>query len=85
MIKLIELDEPKSCFNRALDSEPIFVLLGRDSCAAATIRHWCELRINTGKNQLESSQIQEALKLASDIDSYASKWSHIPPHLKRTS
>jgi hypothetical protein len=42
----------------------MFVLIGRDVCAAETIRDWCWRRILRGKNKLEDKQIQEALACA---------------------
>lgn len=40
--------------------EPIFVLLGRDIAAPATIRAWTELRILSGKNKRDDPQKRKA-------------------------
>jgi hypothetical protein len=62
-----EINNPNSCFNKAADTEMLFVLLGRDIVAADTIEHWCDLRIKNGKNQFEDKQIQDALECAEVI------------------
>lgn len=38
MIKEFERSEPNSCWNKAGQYEPVFVLLGRDLATPATIR-----------------------------------------------
>ena len=68
MRKQFELADPTSCLNKAKDNEMVFVLLGRDVCAAETIRDWCQRRILRGKNKLEDPQIQEALSAASIME-----------------
>jgi hypothetical protein len=65
MRKKEELGSPFSCFNRANDTERIFVLLGRDVAAPGTIRRWIELRISLGKNRPDDPQILEAAETAS--------------------
>lgn len=58
----------KGCFYRALDDEPIFVLLARDPAAADTIRHWVTLRhamIGRGEKALEDhAKLDEATETA---------------------
>lgn len=71
MRKELEISEPTSCFNKAQDEEPIFVLLGRDAAAAATIRFWARTRIAIGKNNKGDAQIVEAMELADAIELYA--------------
>lgn len=68
MLKVHELHQPGSCWNRALDGELVFVLLERDSCAAFAVRAWCEERIRQGRNQVDDPQIQEALRWAEAVD-----------------
>lgn len=68
MLKALELDSKDSCFNRAKDNEWLFVLLGRDIAAPATIRFWITERIRLGKNSREDSQIQEAIRCANAME-----------------
>lgn len=47
------------CFYRALDDEPVFVLLARDPCTPEAIRHWVTLRqalIGRGEKPLEDHE-----------------------------
>lgn len=67
MRKMDEISNPNSCFNKAADTEMLFVLLGRDEAAAATIEFWCQHRIKLGKNNIEDKQIQSALNDADMI------------------
>jgi hypothetical protein len=64
MRKRDELTDPNSCLNRARDSEMVFVLLGRDENAPATIRYWISRRIAHGKNQPGDEQVVEAEQIA---------------------
>lgn len=68
MIKARERDEPTSCWNKAHDYEPVFVLLGRDASAPHAIRAWADHRVLIGRNDLGDAQVQEALALASEIE-----------------
>src|SRR5262245_17562937 len=64
MLKRDELSHPSSCLSRARDDEMIFVLLGRDPAAAATIRFWIQERIRLGKNRPSDPQIVGAEECA---------------------
>jgi hypothetical protein len=68
MRKHDELRQDTSCLNRAAEQEMLFVLLGRDAAAPATIRYWCQERIARGKNQAGDYQIEEALKCAAAME-----------------
>ncbi len=48
------------CLGRARDDEMIFVLLGRDAAAPATIRFWISERIRLGRNHPDDAQVAEA-------------------------
>lgn len=58
----------EGCFYRALDDEPVFVLLARDPCAAEAVRWWVTLRqalIGKGQKPLEDhAMLGEALSTA---------------------
>jgi len=69
MRKRDELRQNTSCLNKARDNEMLFVLLGRDKAAPATIRFWCQDRIARGLNQANDYQIEEALKCARSMES----------------
>lgn len=68
MLKADELGNPNSCMNRARDDEDLFVLMGRDIAAPATIRFWCTQRVTLGKNEASDTQIREALACASRME-----------------
>lgn len=60
MRKRDEINDPKSCLNRARDDEMIFSLLGRDVSACDAVRAWIDSRIRKGKNIRTDPQIAEA-------------------------
>jgi hypothetical protein len=68
MIKSRELVEPDSCFNKADESELMFVILERDIAAPRTIRYWAKQRIKLGKNKKTDEQIIDALATADLIE-----------------
>jgi hypothetical protein len=68
MLKLEEKTNPKSCWNKAEDDEMMFILLGRDKAAPATIRAWIRERIRMGLNKPGDSQLKEAEERAKYID-----------------
>lgn len=70
MIKRDELANPDSCLNRAENSEMVFVLLGRDEAAPATIRAWCRARVVIGKNKRDDPEIVEALACAKSMENW---------------
>lgn len=68
MIKTHELHDPKSCLSKALAEERVFVLLARDACAPAAIRHWVAERCRRGFNCDDDPQIVEALACADAME-----------------
>lgn len=64
MRKISELNQEKSCLNKAGLHEQIFVLLARDAAAPATIRAWVAERIRLGKNTAGDAQTCDALACA---------------------
>ena len=68
MKKIDEINDPNSCLNRANANEHIFTLLGRDICAAETIRFWCQKRVQCKKNEPGDAQILDALRDADEIE-----------------
>lgn len=64
MIKRDEIEDSESCFNKAADSERLFILLARDPATPAAIRAWVNERIRLGKNTPGDSQVCEALECA---------------------
>ena len=68
MLKKDEVCNQSSCFNRAVDDEILFVLLGRDEDAPDTIRDWVRRRVARGKDSLFSPTITEALACANRMD-----------------
>jgi hypothetical protein len=68
MIKLREIQDASSCFNKAKDDERIFVLLSRDPAAPIAIVAWVRARIEMGKNNPDDRQILEALECARKME-----------------
>lgn len=64
MKKFMELNNPKSCLNKAYSDEMLFILLERDKAAPKTIRAWIAERISLGLNKYGDKQIEEARKCA---------------------
>lgn len=50
-----------NCYAKADPNEEMFILLGRDPCAAVTVLFWRWIRMQTGDNE-QSVQLDEALK-----------------------
>ena len=69
MRKTNEVNCETSCLNKAGKDEMLFVLLGRDSAAPATISFWIAERIRQGKNKHSDSQIIEAMECAITMES----------------
>lgn len=57
MLKKQEKNNPTSCWNKADDDEPIFVLLARDPAAPAAIICWADERVRLGKNKPTDQEI----------------------------
>lgn len=70
--KLQELRD--GCFARAMDDEPMFVLLARDPGAPALVRAWCDQRqreINEGKRPgSDIAQVNEARQCAERMEQW---------------
>jgi len=66
--KFDEITNLKSCLSKAGDREMLFVLLGRDVAAPATIRFWAKERIRLKKNKRGDEQIVEALACAKTME-----------------
>ncbi len=60
MKRLKEIQDPKSCLNKAYDQEMVFVLLARDAAAPVAIQAWINERIRLGKNTADDNQILDA-------------------------
>ena len=67
MRKCEEIVNPNSCLNKAKDDEMIFVVLGRDPAAMATIIEWCNERIKLGLNDEGDTKLSEALECANKM------------------
>lgn len=62
--------ELHSCFNKAEDDEPLFILLGRDASAPVALRFWIEDRIKRGKNKRDDPQIQDAERVITQMQDW---------------
>lgn len=48
--KAQNLADPNSCWNKAADDEPVFVLRAKDSAAPAVVRHWVDITRDLHEN-----------------------------------
>lgn len=57
---------------KALPGEPVFGLLGRDPCAPAAIRHWCELRAKRGVEEggQDADQLVDVFEIADAMEAW---------------
>lgn len=62
--------DPQSYWNRAQDNEPVFILIGRDALAPATINCWIEMRLASGKNTVDDKQIQDAIRCLDEFSNF---------------
>jgi hypothetical protein len=60
MTKLEEINDPRSCLNRAADDELVFVLRASDPAATVAVAAWMEARIALGENRPGDAKLQEA-------------------------
>lgn len=58
------------CYEAALPDEPMFVLLGRDPAAPATVRAWCRARTHEAKDSTpeDRERIDAAMREAGDME-----------------
>ena len=66
-------DGPDSCYNRALNDEPMFVLLGRDPTAPFVVLFWCKLRTLLDPEGKDAAQIAEAHACTTALRDWAVK------------
>lgn len=59
--KAVELNNPVSCFNKAAENEPLFVLRAQDKFAAELVDRWASILEAEGGNP---EKVAEARKLA---------------------
>lgn len=84
MTKAECIADPNSCWNKAKDDEPVFILLGRDEDAPATIEYWLKERYSS--NPLDK-KIKEAANEAGIMRHYQrrikeeSQWQTIKVYL----
>lgn len=76
MEKYREQTDENSCWNKAHDDEPIFVLRAKDVAAVDTIRAWIALRIAHGKNTIDDDKIQDCIKLCERMQSWQERGKH---------
>lgn len=65
-------NNPRSCWNKAHDHEPMFILLGRDVAAPNAIRFWATARIQANENQEGDAQIEGARAIAAAMERFQS-------------
>ncbi len=53
------LENPKSCWNKARSEEMTFIILGRDPAAAATLQAWIDERLRLHLNKEDDEQIKQ--------------------------
>lgn len=65
MLKKHEASVEHSCWNKAADNEMVFVIIGRDPAARATVEFWIKERIRLGLNRESDLKILHA-KICAD-------------------
>jgi deoxycytidylate deaminase len=83
MRKKDELSKVGTCMRSAHPEEMVFVLLGRDVAAPATIRAWIAERLRLGKNVESDEQIVEALACARTMETEGRQWVGAATHYPR--
>jgi len=48
MIKHIERSDPDSCWNKAEDDEPLFILRAQDALAPIVVKYWAQIAQDAG-------------------------------------
>lgn len=66
-IKKTERDDPLSCFNKAFDGEPIFILRGQDLIAPGLVLQWAN---RAAKNGTPAEKVEEARKIAAAMEAW---------------
>ena len=59
-----------SCYDKAGEDEPIFVLRAQDALASRVVRYWASLARD---HNCPGEKVDEALNLADDIDRWPDK------------
>lgn len=70
MTRSKELSDPNSCFSKAKEDEPMFVLLARDVMAPDIVREWCRQRIKFLNQSPADEQIKEAMAIAQQMEEW---------------
>lgn len=66
--KGVEATNPESCFNKAADDEPVFVLRAKDERAPETVRTWAHNSKTFGTHEPE--KIEDAFRLADEMEAW---------------
>lgn len=62
MKKHEELSDPNSCWNKAADDEPVFVIRAKDPEAVGTVMEWCNRRIRHNHNSSGDKKLRDAVE-----------------------
>ena len=73
MTRSENLSDPNSCFNKANNDEPIFVLRAKDLTSIQVIAYWIHLRIQSKMNTRLDTKMQNARELMAEMEKYARK------------
>ena len=68
--KAIEQNNPLSCFNKAADNEPLFVLRAQDQLAPDLVDRWASILRAEGGNE---AKVAEARALAAAMRAWPTK------------
>lgn len=60
MTKHEEKRDPDSCWNKALENEPVFVIRAKDPVCGLIVNLWCAIRINAGLNMRGDDKLTDA-------------------------
>lgn len=72
MRKLLEINDPSSCLNKAEDNEPLFVLRAHDITTPDVVRFWLENAEAKGA-QIEPAKKEHALACIAQMEAWPNR------------
>lgn len=69
-LKVVEIEDAGSCWNKASDCEPIFILRAQDKLAPEIIRAWA---VEAHLNGCGEAKVNEAFRIASEMEAWPTR------------
>lgn len=70
MTKQELIDDPNSCWNKAADDEPLFVLRAKDLLAPKAVKRWAEMALRSNHEQCKCT---DAMLVAYEMEDWYRK------------